>query len=113
VRDGEQPAAEAPAKPADPSGVVTTAGVVFKVQVATSSKRIPLQPRNFNGIADVEEHKGAGLYKYTVGNEPDLDAARRRQQECKDKGFAGAFIVAFKDGERIDLQEAVKLARGR
>jgi N-acetylmuramoyl-L-alanine amidase len=100
-------------KPGEPVPVVTSAGVVFKVQVATSSKRIPLDAKNFKGMADVEEHKGAGLYKYTVGNEPDLDAARRRQQDCKDKGFSGAFIVAFKDGERIDLQEAVKLARGR
>ncbi len=100
-------------EPAEQPPVVTSAGVVFKVQIATSSKRIGLDPGNFKGLTGVEEHKGAGLYKYTVGNEPDLEAARRRQQECKDKGIEGAFIVAFKDGERIDLQEAVKLARGR
>ncbi|MEZ4755251.1 MAG: N-acetylmuramoyl-L-alanine amidase [Flavobacteriales bacterium] len=103
-------------KPVAPVGqppVVTTAGVVFKVQIATSSKRIALDPDNFKGLAGVEEHKGAGLFKYTVGNEPDLEAARRKQQECKERGIEGAFIVAFKGGERIDLQEAVKLARGR
>lgn len=112
-QEGEKPVADAGAKPATPAPVVTAAGVVFKVQVATSGKRIALDPKNFKGLTDVEEHKGAGLFKYTVGNEPDLEAARRRQQDCKDKGFGGAFIVAFKDGERIDLQEAVKLARGR
>jgi hypothetical protein len=35
------------------------------------------------------------------------------QKRCKDKGYDGAFIVAFKGEDRIDLQEAVKLARGR
>jgi adenosine/AMP kinase len=64
------------------------------------------------GIA-LEEHRGAGLFRYTVGSEPTLEAARSVQALCKEKGFDGAFIVAFRDGERIDLQEAVKLAHGR
>lgn len=97
---------------AEASPVVTAAGVRFKVQVATSSKRIEPGPANFKGMEGVEEHKGAGLYKYTVGDEPTLEGARKLQQQCKDKGYDGAFIVAFKGGERIDLQEAVKLARG-
>jgi hypothetical protein len=46
-----------------------------------------------------------------VGDEPTLEkAARAVQKTCRDKGFDGAFIVAFKDGERIDLQQAVTLA---
>jgi len=93
--------------------VVTTSGVRFKVQVVTSSKRLDLQAKDFKGLEGVEEHKGAGLFKYTVGDEASLEGARVVQKRCKDKGFDGAFIVAFKDGERIDLQEAVKLALGR
>ena len=88
-------------------------GVRFKVQVATSSKRIEPKPKNFNGMEGVEEHKGQGLYKYTVGDEPTLAAARELQARCRANGFEGAFIVAFRDDERIDLQEAVKLAQGR
>lgn len=85
--------------------------VRFKVQIATSNKRIEPKPKNFNGMEGVEEHKGQGLYKYTVGDEASLDQARNVQKACQDKGFTGAFIVAFKNGERIDLQEAVKLAQ--
>lgn len=99
-----------------PSGVPTVVvadGVRFKVQVHTSSKAMDTTPANFKGLAGVEEHKGAGLFRYTVGNEPTLAAARQLQQTCRDKGFDGAFIVAFKGSERIDLQEAVKLAQGQ
>ncbi|MBK6832558.1 MAG: N-acetylmuramoyl-L-alanine amidase [Flavobacteriales bacterium] len=85
--------------------------VRFKVQIATSSKHIELKAKNFNGMEGVEEHKGQGLFKYTVGDEPTLEQARNVQKTCHGKGFTGAFIVAFKDGERIDLQEAVKLAQ--
>jgi N-acetylmuramoyl-L-alanine amidase len=92
--------------------VVTATGVRFKVQITTSAKQIKLDPKNFNGIEGVEEHAGAGTYKYTVGEEPTLDGARKMQELCRGKGYSGAFIVAFKDGERIDLQEAVKLAQG-
>ena len=88
-------------------------GVRFKVQIATLSKRMEPTPRNFKGMEGVEEHKGAGLFKYTVGNEPTLDRARELQRVCKANGYDGAFITAFRDGNRIDLEEAVNLAHGQ
>jgi len=90
---------------------VKDSGVRFKVQIATSSKRIELRPKNFNGLEGVQEMKGNDLWKYAVGDERTLEAARAVQQTCRDKGFEGCFIVAFKDGQRIDLQQAVTLAR--
>jgi len=86
-------------------------GIRFKVQIATSSKRIELKPKNFNGLEGVQEMKGNDLWKYTLGDERTLEAARAVQKTCRDKGFDGCFIVAFKDGQRIDLQQAVTLAR--
>ncbi len=98
----------------DPPPVANKEGVVFKVQIATSSKRIELKPKNFNGLEGVQEQQGAGLYKYAVGAETTLAGARRLQEECKAKGFEGTFIVAFKNGVRIGLQEALSLtAEGR
>lgn len=115
VAQSSTPAAPAPSTPAkeEPAAVVTTSGVRFKVQIATTARRMDTKPANFNGLEGVEEHKGAGTYRYTVGNETSLEAARRLQARCREKGFEGAFIVAFRDGERMDLQEAVKLAHGR
>ncbi len=102
-----------PAVQGNPDPKPAKVEVRFKVQIATSTKRIEPKPKNFNGLEGVEEHKGQGLFKYTVGDEPTLAAARELQRACKEKGFEGAFIVAFQDGERIDLQKAVTLAEGR
>jgi N-acetylmuramoyl-L-alanine amidase len=92
------------------SSPAPSSGVTFKVQIATSSKRIEPKAKNFNGIEGVEEHQGAGLYKYTAGSESTLAGARRLQEEYRAKGFDGCFIVAFKGDTRIGLQEALKLA---
>ncbi len=90
----------------------TAAGAVhFKVQIATVSKHVDPSPKNFKGLEGVEELKGAGLFKYMVGDEPTLERAREVQRLCREKGYDGAFIVAFKDGARIDLEEAVTLTR--
>ncbi|MBK7084195.1 MAG: N-acetylmuramoyl-L-alanine amidase [Flavobacteriales bacterium] len=101
-----------PEKPA-PEAVASTDAVHFKVQVSTSSKRIEPVAKNFKGLEGVEEQQGAGLFRYTVGDEPTLEGARGVQRVCREKGFDGAFIVAFKAGVRIDLAEAVKLAQAQ
>ena len=93
------------------TAAVKDSGVRFKVQIATSSKCIDLKPKNFNGLEGVQEQKGADLWKYVVGDERTLEGARNVQKACREKGFEGCFIVAFKDGERIDLQQAVTLTR--
>lgn len=84
--------------------------VRFKVQVVTSSRRIPTDSPKFKGL-DVEEVQAGDLWKYSVGAEPDLDGARKVQDLCKSKGFEGSFITAWQGGKRIDLQQAVNLLR--
>lgn len=92
--------------------MVTTEGVRFKVQIVTSSRRMEPKPKNFNGFEGVEEHRGLDLYKYTVGNVATLSEARELQRKCREKGYNDAFIVAFRNGEQMDLREAITLAEG-
>jgi N-acetylmuramoyl-L-alanine amidase len=84
-------------------------GVVFKVQIATSSVKTDLKPENFKGVEDVGLYEAGGLYRYTVGNEKSMDGANILQLQLRGKGFEDAFIVAFKDGKRIPISEAIKL----
>jgi len=51
------------------------------------------------------------LYKYTVGSYANgLEDANSMKNKLRENGFQHAFVVAFLNGERINLQKAVKLA---
>lgn len=84
-------------------------GVVFKIQIATSSIKTELIPANFNGLEGVDLYEAGGLFRYTYGKEKNMGDANSLQLQLKDKGFKDAFIVAFKDGIRIPISEAIKL----
>lgn len=92
------------------TATVKDTGVRFKVQIITTSKRIPAGSSKFQGL-EVEEMQAGELWKYSVGSATDLAGAREIQKTCKSKGFDGAFITAWKNGTRIDLQQAVNLVR--
>lgn len=97
--------------PVGESPLANDTGVRFKVQIATSSRPIPLKPENFKGVSNVDEYLSSGMYKYTVGQEASFDDARALQAELREKGFNGSFIVAFKDGVRMNLQEAIEMTK--
>ena len=46
------------------------------------------------------------MYKYTVGESADYNAINRLRREIADK-FPQAFVVAFKEGSRMDINEAI------
>lgn len=85
--------------------------VVFKVQIVTASKPVPLRASNFKGLKGVQEYISNGMYKYTVGNTSTLAEAQELQLQVREKGYGGAFLVAFKGDQRISLQEAMDLAQ--
>jgi N-acetylmuramoyl-L-alanine amidase len=84
-------------------------GVVYKVQIATSSKKIELIPENFKGVKGITIYEAGGLYRYTVGRETNMTEANRLQVELRTKGFKDAFVVAFSDGKRIAISKALQL----
>ncbi len=85
--------------------------IYFKVQIETSREAIATTDSRFKDI-QVSEYKEKGLYKYTTGIfEEDLDAANKYKREMRDKGFDHAFVVAFKNKERIPMAEALKVLK--
>lgn len=84
--------------------------VIFRVQVETATDPIPLTDKKFKGYS-VYEYNHGGLYKYTVGTfENDVQGATDYQRKLREEGFPHAFVVAFLNGERINLQKAINLA---
>ena len=58
-----------------------------------------------------KEAEGTDLYRYFAGTYKTLDEATIQLEKAKLAGYTDAFIVTYKDGERITLQEAKKLIR--
>ncbi|WP_027136554.1 N-acetylmuramoyl-L-alanine amidase family protein [Gaetbulibacter saemankumensis] len=82
--------------------------VIYKVQIAASSKAIETKAYNFKGLEDVSRVKEANLYKYFYGSTSDYNETNKLQLEAQNKGYKSCFVVAFKDGKKISLNEALK-----
>ena len=79
---------------------------VFKIQILTGRQKLKTTDRQFKGLADVDCFEEAGMYKYTVGASSDYNAIARQRREILDK-FPGAFIIAFKNGQKMNVNEAI------
>jgi N-acetylmuramoyl-L-alanine amidase len=82
--------------------------LVFKVQILSSAVPISKNSADFRGLKRIEEYLSNGTHKYVAGCTTDLNEAKQNQKLLRDKGFSGAFIVAFENGQRISMEEALK-----
>ena len=88
--------------------IVDQKGIVFKVQLSASGKKIDLTQSNFKGLKNISSLYANGLYKYMYGATSGYDEAKKLLQEAKSKGYETAYLVAFKDGKSINVQDAIK-----
>jgi len=58
---------------------------------------------------NAEQQEINGTFKYYVGSETDKTSLDKLKDLLKEKGFKGAFVVAFYKGERISTKEALDL----
>lgn len=80
---------------------------IFKVQIAATSVDKPKDEAFFTGIDNVGSFTENGMVKYTVGECDDFAKVQEIRNSLSEK-FPGAFIIAFKNGEKISVQEAMK-----
>jgi N-acetylmuramoyl-L-alanine amidase len=81
---------------------------LFKVQLSASINKLELQPKNFKGLKNISVAYENSVYKYMYGETADYEEAKKQLQEAKQKGYNFAFLIAFKNGEKISIQEATK-----
>lgn len=78
----------------------TKGKIIYKIQILTSDKKLSKGSRLFKGYKDLDFFVERGIYKYTYGETTDFNSIRKmRRQIAKD--FKDAFIIAFKDGEKV------------
>lgn len=85
--------------------------VVFSVQVMATPKPVEMVPQNFGGHTDVVEYISGGLYKYSIGRCATFTEVMELQKKLRSEGYDSAFVIAFLNGERIDLNKARELAK--
>jgi N-acetylmuramoyl-L-alanine amidase len=92
---------------ADSSNVLSK--IEFVIQLASGGNKIATKSYNFKGLSDIERMPVGGLYKYYYARTFFYDTAKSSLEHAKLKGYHTAFIVAFHNGEKITVQEALKI----
>lgn len=80
---------------------------VFKVQIIASSRSLRPGSGQFKGLTGVESYEENGMVKYTYGASTDYNEIYRLRKSILDK-FPEAFIIAFKDGVKTDINKAIR-----
>jgi N-acetylmuramoyl-L-alanine amidase len=83
--------------------------IIFKVQIGTSPKKVALEAKNFKGLEPISMNESNKSFIYMFGETNDIQEAKQFLATAKSKGYSSAFIVSFKNGQKISLQEALKL----
>ena len=108
----QQPEDIKPSVPPGSSVAGRPNSIVFKVQIATSSRKISTSPSEFKNIGDVSEINSGNRYRYVTGTFDDYLKAVEYRKEME-KIFPGAFVIAVSDNKVLPLQEALdKIKKG-
>ena len=83
-----------------------SAAPVFKIQILTSSKPLAKNDKRLKGLKEVDYYKEGGIYKYTYGASSDYNKVLRTKRTITAQ-FKDAFIVAFRNGEKMNVNEAI------
>ena len=84
-----------------------TSKPVFKVQIFSSKVKVKDGSSQFKGLKGCESYEEGSYTKYTYGASNNYNEIYRLRKELIEK-FPTAFIVAFKDGKKMDVNEGIK-----
>lgn len=79
---------------------------VFKIQFLTASSKLANNDRRLKGLQPVDYYVENGIYKYTYGASTDYNAVRSKLKTVTSK-FKDAFIIAFKNDKKVNVNEAI------
>ena len=88
--------------------MVSVGGIIFKVQIMATAKNLPLNSAEFKGLNKISKEPVNNLFRYLYGETDTYMGAKLLKSNADMKGFTSSYIVAYKEGKRIPLQDALK-----
>ena len=85
-----------------------TSKIKFKIQILASDRVLPQNSRQFKGLNPVSWYKENGLIKYTYAEDEDYNKILKIKRKIVDPKFKDAFIIAFKNDTKININKAIK-----
>jgi len=92
----------------DPALTALADGGLSAMQFASSDVELNLKQDKFRDIVEGSYYKMNNMLKYTSGNFSNSKDAVSHQSMLREKGFKDCFVVAFRNGERINLNSIAK-----
>ena len=80
---------------------------VFKLQIFVSSRTLRKGDAHFKGETDYDSFQEGGMVKYTMGASTNYNEIYRLRKSLSEK-FPEAFIIAFKNGQKYDVNQAIR-----
>ena len=80
---------------------------VFKLQIFVSSRTLRKGDAHFKGETDYDSYQEGGMVKYTMGASTNYNEIYRLRKSLLEK-FPEAFIIAFKNGRKYDVNQAIR-----
>ena len=93
-------------KPAQQKANVADAPV-FKLQIFVSNRTLRKGDAHFKGETDYDSYQEGNMVKYTMGASTNYNEIFRLRKSLAEK-FPEAFIVAFKNGKKYDVNQAIR-----
>ena len=93
-------------KPAQQKANVADAPV-FKLQIFVSNRTLRKGDAHFKGETDYDSYQEGNMVKYTMGASTNYNEIYRLRKSLAEK-FPEAFIVAFKNGKKYDVNQAIR-----
>jgi hypothetical protein len=93
-----------------PQNVELPKGLVYRIQIGFFMNELPAE--QFDGLFPLSTEKIDNVYmRYMVGLFDSYTNANQAKKKIIEKGYTDAFIIAYLNGKRIPIAEAIKLEK--
>lgn len=107
----EEPKKEETSLTTNNTSIKSESGIIFKVQFMSSKNKVQESAPELKNIPKVSVVYSDNWYRYFAGNETSLESIQEVKKIVVNQGYKDAFIVAYQNGQRISVQEALDILK--